>query len=81
MRAHSGTRHEHELAIRVTVRFWANRAQLEDARRVATRQLAACLYGDMLGIIASLESAIMNGDQPEAMGWVGRLRKLTGIRD
>lgn len=61
------TRYEHEVAIRVTVRYWANRAQIQDARGVAIRQLSAVLYGDMLSIIASLESAIMNGDAREAM--------------
>lgn len=66
---------EFALTAKVQVLFWANQAQLPEARKVARRHLAALLYKNVHKHISELELAISNGDRMEAMKVVCELRK------
>lgn len=67
---------EHELTLTLRVTFWANRAQLPDARKVAERSLATLLYQDVLAKISQIEHAIMDSDGRNAYGLCGELRTM-----
>lgn len=57
----------YQLTVACRVQFWANRAQLEDARRNARLQLLAFIYGEPRGQIAAIRSAIFAGDAEAAL--------------
>lgn len=65
---------EHELSAKLSVRFWANSAQINEARKVAERSLAHLLYADVLAKLQMIEHAISDGDQNAAFDWCGKLR-------
>ena len=47
----------------LSVTFWANTAQYQQARVIAERTLAHRLYADVLGDLAELHMQISNGDK------------------
>lgn len=67
---------EHELSATLAVRFWANSAQLESARKVAERALANLLYHDVLGKLSEIEHAVMDSDGRRAFQVCGELRAM-----
>jgi len=67
---------EHELAATLAVRFWANSAQLPQARVVTERALADLLYSDVLSKLAQIEHAVMDSDGRRAFQVCGELRAL-----
>lgn len=68
------TRREYELTLTIGARFWANRAQVSEARKVAERAIAHQLYRDVLDKLVRIESAIMDGDGRAAYAACGELR-------
>ena len=58
---------EYLLRLAVEVTFWANKAQYGSARKIAEKHLAHVLYGGALAKIATLRSAISDGDRDAAM--------------
>lgn len=69
---------EWHLTAKLTVTFWANRAQLDRARETAERALVHRLYADTLGDLAELRLAISNGDRSASMAVCDRIEsKLT----
>lgn len=67
---------EHELSAYIVVRFWANRAQLSQAREVAERTLANLLYHDVLGKLSEIEHAVMDSDGRRAYQVCGEIRAM-----
>ena len=67
---------EHELTLRIAVKFWANRAQYCNARNVAERALATLLYHDVLGKLSQIEHAVMDSDGHRAFAACGELRQM-----
>lgn len=58
---------EYVLRAAISVTFWANNAQHSEARKIAERHLASVLYGDALGDLACIRSAISDGDRIAAL--------------
>ena len=59
----------------VRVDFWANRAQLQTARSIALRAIAAKMYHDELGQLHQLRVAIMDGNADAAMLLVSKMER------
>jgi len=68
------TRKEYELSATVVARFWANRAQVDDCRKVALRSLSRLLYGDVLRDLDAIQHAIFDGDPKGALAHLSELR-------
>lgn len=66
---------EYALSVRCVATFWANRAQLPQARKSAERVLMDTLYRDLMARLSHLENLISSGDQEEAYDAVIELRK------
>lgn len=62
------------LTARVTVHFWANKAQFPEARIMAERQLAVALYGDFLADVTKASAAVIDGDRSAALAALDALR-------
>src|ERR1700744_2080282 len=67
---------EYELSVTLASRFWANQAQLQQAREVAERSLATLLYHDVLGRLSQIEHAVINGDGEAAYAACSQLRSM-----
>ena len=70
---------EYLLKLSVYVNYFANQAQKPDARRSAEKHLLHALYGDILHIVAEIESAIFSQDDETALEACGRLKSELGI--
>lgn len=70
------TRKEYVLSVTLASRFWANQAQLQQAREVAERSLATLLYHDVLAKLSQIEHAVINGDGKEAYQACGEMRSM-----
>lgn len=70
------TSEEYELSLTLVSRFWANRAQVQEARKVAERSLASLLYQDVLAKLSQVEHAIMDGDGRSAYTACSELRAM-----
>jgi len=57
---------EYHLVGKITVPFWANPAQLADARRIAAQVLFRELYHEVLRLLPQLRLSISNGDRNAA---------------
>lgn len=66
---------EYLMSVRCGVTFWANSAQLPQARKTAERLLMDTLYRDLLFRLSALENLITCGDQSEALESVIAIRK------
>lgn len=63
--------------LRVT--FWANKAQFDDAIKIAERAMIARLFGDVLAELPELRLAISNGDRRGCLSVCDRIEaKLKG---
>jgi hypothetical protein len=71
---------EFYLEARLTVTFWANRAQYECARELAETVLVHRLYGDILGELSELKLQISNGDRGASMLAVSRLEQKLCVK-
>lgn len=67
---------EHVLSVTLAVTFWANSAQMSEARQVAERALADLLYRDVLGKLSQIEHAVMDSDGRRAFAACGELREM-----
>lgn len=63
----------------IEIPFFANRAQLENARNVAGRVLLQRVYGPMLGCMSELRHAIHNSDAHEALRIIDRMQTEMGL--
>lgn len=70
------TSKEYALSVTLVSRFWANQAQLAQAREVAERSLATMLYQDVLAKLSQIEHAVMDGDGEAAYGACSQLRSM-----
>jgi hypothetical protein len=66
---------EFTLTAAVTVSYWANQAQRNDARRNAEHVLAGFLYRDVLAKLSEVRHAIFDGDANEALAKIGELEE------
>lgn len=64
------------LEAKVSVTFWANKAQYNDARKIAERALKARLYEGVLMEIHNARLAVSNGDKREAWSALDRMQKI-----
>lgn len=66
---------EYAVSLRVSQVFWANRAQLQQARKYAEMALVDTLYKDVLRQLSIIAGMISSGSQDEALEAVLNLRK------
>ena len=63
----------------ISITFWANKAQFEEATKLAKRALVARLYGDILVELPELRLALSDGDKRRAFAVCDRIEdKLIG---
>lgn len=70
---------EYILYVKLGVNFWANRAQLVEARKYAEKELLNTLYADILGITNALRSAIFAGDAKQALSYIDQMHNKLGV--
>lgn len=56
------TSEEYELSAKIAIRFWANKAQHREARKVAEQALLNRLYGETLALVNEAKKAVFDGD-------------------
>lgn len=66
---------EYCVSLRVSQTFWANKAQLHQARQYAEKALVDTLYKDVLRQLSIIAGMISSGSQDEALEAVLNLRK------
>ena len=78
---YNGSTHLDEYILKMTVytNYFANQAQKSHARKLAEIHLLHTLYGDILPIVAKIESAIFSQDEETALEACGRLKSELGI--
>lgn len=64
------------LEAKVSVTFWANKAQYQTAREIAERALMAELYSDVLVELRLARLAISDGNKIEAFKVIDRIQKI-----
>lgn len=62
------------LELTIAVNFWANPAQLSDAKAIAEKALVHRLYADVIARLTDLELAISNGDRESCRFIVNQIR-------
>lgn len=68
------TSYEYELRFAVGVRYWANNAQLSDARKRAEGLLAHQLYKDVISDLYEIRQAVSDGDRINALRGIAELQ-------
>lgn len=66
---------QYELSLKATVRYWANNAERDTARDVATRCLVHLVYKDMHPLIHELEMAVSDGNREACRRILAEMRK------
>ncbi len=64
------------LEAKVSITFWANRAQYSHAREIAERALKARLYEGVLMELHNARLAVSNGDRREAYAALDRMHRI-----
>jgi hypothetical protein len=67
---------EYHLIATIVVPFWANRAQLNTAKRIAAQVVQQELYRDVLQELPRLRLAISNGDRTGAYVQCDRIKQV-----
>lgn len=76
IRPHTIDRNEqYRLSATIAVDFWANQAQYQQARRIATRVLLDRLYGDTLALLSEAEKGVYDGDAKTVLAAISSIRK------
>lgn len=70
---------EWELRVTVGVKFWANRAQKEDALKNAQKVLLQRIHGGLLGEIVEMRKAIFDGDGRAALAICSKMQEEIGL--
>ena len=69
------TQREYTVSLRVYTNFWANTAQVSQAREIAERTVVAALYADAIERLQYITNLIYSGDQDEALAAVLELKR------
>ena len=73
---------QYEMRLTVACRFWANSAQMDNARAAAKRCLVAELYRDLFALIREAELRLSEDDTPGALVALAAIRaEVTGESD
>lgn len=73
------TQFEFELRGEIAVRFFANKAQFNDAKRNAQKLFLLKLYGDIIPLLYEVRGAIFDGDPETALSALGAIEKEIGL--